>query len=197
MSMNVNSITKTCLQTAMIGTLLISGLSNAKNQGYEQNLSLHGISFKVSCPNQGSLNKLTITPSGLEIDNSVIERNIDGLVTDSEIGDLNGDGSPELYIYVHSAGSGTYGDVVAYSANNKKSLSGIYLPPLADDKKNSAGYMGHDEFTLVEGVLARRFPLYKPGDSNANPTGGMRNLTYKLTMGEASWVLKLDQSTDF
>lgn len=197
--MKINSIQKTCLQTSIVCFLLMSS-SHAENnnvQGFEQSLSLQGISFKVSCPNKGSINKLTITPSGLEIDNAVIEQEIDGGVTGAEIGDINSDGSPEIYIYVHSAGSGTYGDVIAYSANNKKSLSGIYLPPLTDDKKNSAGYMGHDEFTLVENTLARRFPLYKEGDSNANPTGGMRDLTYKLTQGEASWVLKLDQSTDY
>lgn len=199
--MNFNSIKKTCLQTSVVCFLLMNSSSHAEStngqSGFEQSLSLQGISFKVSCPNQGSINKLTVTPSGLEIDNSVIEKQIDGSVTGAEIGDINNDGSPEIYVYVHSAGSGTYGDVIAYSANNKKSLSGIYLPPLMDDKKNSAGYMGHDEFTLVENVLARRFPLYRDGDSNANPTGGMRNLTYKLTPGEASWVLKLDQSHDY
>jgi hypothetical protein len=195
--MKLHSITKSCTQAAIIPFLLMSNLSNAESPGYEQSLSLQGITFKISCPNHGSLNKLTIVPSGLEIDNPVIEKDIDGSVTGAEIGDINSDGSPEIYIYVHSAGSGAYGDVVAYSANNKKSLSGIYLPPLTDDKKNSAGYMGHDEFTLVENVLARRFPVYKQGDANANATGGMRDLTYKLTQGEASWVLKLDQSTDF
>ncbi len=195
--MKSHSITRTCLQTSIICILLTSNVSNAENQGYEQNLSLQGISFKISCPNQGSLNKLTIIPSGLEIDNSVIEKDIDGTVTSAEIGDINSDGSPEIYIYIHSAGSGSYGDVIAYSANNKKSLSDIYLPPLSDDKKNSAGYMGHDEFTLVENVLARRFPVYKQGDTNAKPTGGIRDLTYKLTQGEASWVLKLDQSNDY
>jgi len=195
--MKSHSITRTCLQASIICILLTSNVSNAENQGYEQNLSLQGISFKISCPNHGSLNKLTITPSGLEIDNSVIEKDIDGTVTSAEIGDINSDGSPEIYIYIHSAGSGSYGDVIAYSANNKKSLSDIYLPPLSDDKKNSAGYMGHDEFTLVENVLARRFPVYKQGDTNAKPTGGIRDLTYKLTQGEASWVLKLDQSNDY
>lgn len=197
MDMRLNSITKTCLQTAMTGILLMSGWSHAENQGYAQTLSLQGISFKLSCPNQGSLNKLTITPSGLTIDNAVIQRDIEGTVTGAEIGDLNSDGSPEIYVYVNSAGSGSYGDVIAYSANNKKSLSGIYLPPLTNDKKNSTGYMGHDEFTLVENFLGRRFPVYKPGDTNANPTGGMRDLNYKLTQGEASWVLKLDRSTDY
>ena len=53
--------------------------------------------------------------------------------------DINEDGSPELYIYVKSAGSGSYGSLAAYSANRRKSLSEIYLPPLTDDKALSQG----------------------------------------------------------
>ena len=46
--------------------------------------------------------------------------------------DINADGSPEIYVYVTSAGSGSYGSLVAYSANRRKSLSEIYLPPIAE-----------------------------------------------------------------
>lgn len=163
-------------------------------KGYEQVFELHGITFHITCPNQGSINQLEIVPGGLAIDNPVIRREIDGAVTGAEIADMNKDGSPEIYIYVHSAGSGTYGDLVAYSVNNRKSLSGIYLSPLMDDAKNSKGYMGHDTFAVVENRLIRRFPLYNEGDSNANPTGGIRQLQYKLVAGEASWILKLEDS---
>ena len=111
--------------------------------------------------------------------------------------DLNGDGSPEIYTYINSAGSGSYGTLVAYAANDKKSLSEIYLPPLVDDKENSRGYMGHDEFAVVESYLVRRFPVYLKGDINANPTGGTRQLQYKLKQGEASWVLELKKSISY
>ncbi len=164
--------------------------------GFDQVLELQGIAFHVTSPNEGSINQLEIIPSGLEIDNTVIKREIDGTVTGAEVADLNADGSPEIYVYINSAGSGTYGSLVAYSSNNRKSLSEIYLPPLTDDKKNSAGYMGHDEFAVVESSLARRFPVYKKGDTNAQPTGGTRQLQYKLKQGEASWVLELDKSTN-
>lgn len=36
----------------------------------------------------------------------------------------------------------------------------------------------------------RRFPIYKSGDSNANATGGERQICYKLFSGEASWILR-------
>jgi hypothetical protein len=34
-------------------------------------------------------------------------------------------------------------------------------------------------------------------DSNANPTGGMRQLQYKLVPGEASWLLELDKVVEY
>jgi len=186
---------KACFFAAAL--LLTPCLVNAGDtvKGFDQVFNLQGITFHVTCPNEGSLNQLEIVPTGLEIDNSVIKQEIDGSVTGAEVADLNGDGSPEIYIYVNSAGSGTYGSLVAYSTNNKKSLSDIYLPPLEDDAENSKGYMGHDEFTVIESSLARRFPIYKKGDSNAEPTGGMRQLQYKLIAGEATWQLKLVKST--
>jgi hypothetical protein len=85
------------------------------------------------------LNRLRIEPKGLKSGNQVIERDIDGTVAGAEVADLNVDGSPELYVYVTSAGSGSYGSLVAYAANKMKSLSEIYLPPLQDDPKASKG----------------------------------------------------------
>ena len=165
--------------------------------GFEQTFELQGIGFKVSSPNNSLDNMLVIQPSGLEIDNSTREVEIDGRVTSAEIADLDGNGWPEIYVYVVSGGSGSYGSLVAYAVNNGKSVSGIYLPTLNDDKVNSVGYMGHDEFAVVESVFARRFPVYLENDSNSSPSGGIRQLQYKLTMGEASWVLKLDRAIDF
>jgi uncharacterized protein len=175
----------------------IQDRSGSTSNGFDKVLKLEGITFYVKATNEGSLNQLTITPSGLSIVNDVIKQEIDGSVTGAEVADINADGSPEIYVYVNSAGSGSYGSLVAYSSNNKKSLTGIYMPPLEDDKKNSVGYMGHDEFAVVESSFARRFPIYKKGDSNANPTGGMRQLQYKLVPGEATWQLKLLNSTEF
>ena len=166
-------------------------------KGFDKVLKLQGITFHVQATNKGSLNQLTITPSGLEIVNDVIKQEIDGSVTGAEVADINADGSPEIYVYITSAGSGSYGSLVAYSANNKKSLSEIYLAPLEDDKKNSVGYMGHDEFTIIENSFARRFPIYNEGDANCCPKGGTRQLQYKLVPGEATWQLKLVQSNTY
>ena len=163
--------------------------------GFEQVLQLQGISFTVNSANAGSLNTLTIQSAGLEVDNTEIVVEIDGTVSGAEIADLDGNGWPEIYVYVNSAGSGSYGSLVAYAVNNGKSLSGIYLPPISDDKVSSAGYMGHDEFAVTGSVLTRRFPIYLEGDTNSKPSGGMRQIQYKLTQGEASWVLKPGRAT--
>jgi len=164
---------------------------------FDQTLELQGIRFRVVSANEGSINTLRIVPSGLEIVNRPIEQEIDGTVTAAEVADINADGSPEIYVYVTSAGSGSYGSLVAYAANRRKSLSQIYLPPLADNKTASQGYMGHDEFAIVEGTLVQRFPLYRDGDPNNRPTGGTRQLQYKLVPGEAGWILKLDRTVDY
>jgi hypothetical protein len=161
-----------------------------QTNGFEKRLTLQGVSFRVSCPNAGSINRLRIQPEGLKSDNSVIERDIEGTVTNAEVADLNVDGSPELYVYVTSAGSGSYGSLVAYAANKGKSLTEIYLPPIEESKKAAKGYMGHDEFAVVKNSLIRRFPLYKSTDINAAPTGGTRQIQYKLKAGEASWILQ-------
>lgn len=164
---------------------------------FDKALELQGIRFRVTGTRVGEMNTLTIVPAGLQIDNSPIVRPIDGTIANAEVADLNGDGSPEIYVYVTSAGSGSYGTLVAYGANNRKSLSEIYLPHLLDDRELAHGYMGHDEFAVLEGRLGRRFPLYRDGDINARPTGGMRQIQYRLVPGEAGWLLKVDRVMEF
>lgn len=149
-----------------------------------------GITFHVTSPNEGSINEVTITPSGLEVDNSPVTVEIDGTVTGVEVGDLNNDGSPEIYVYATSAGSGSYGSLLAYATNNRKSMTPIYLPPVEENPEASPGYMGHDEFAVIESSLVQRFPIYLEGDTNAQPTGGTRQVQYRLEPGEAGWVLR-------
>ena len=168
-----------------------------KPSGFNKSFTLQGITFDIHASQHGSMNILTIKPSGLEIDNRMVVHKIDGNVTNTEIEDLNSDGSPEVLVYISSAGSGSYGSVIGYSVNNQKSMSQIYLPPIEDNQEISAGYMGHDEFAIIETTFARRFPGYREGDTNSNPTGGIRQVQYKLVDGEASRVFKVDKVVEF
>jgi hypothetical protein len=169
----------------------------APDMPFDRTLALQGISFRVRAANDSSINTLEIVPSGLQTDNSTITQQIDGQVTGAEVADLNADGSPEIYVYVSSAGSGSYGSLAAYAANRRKSLSQIHLPPVTDNKPAARGYMGHDEFAVVENTFVQRFPIYGDGDVNARPSGRTRQLQYKLRPGEAGWVLKLDRVVEY
>jgi len=45
--------------------------------------------------------------------------------------------------------------------------------------------------------LVQRFPVYKTGDTNSEPTGGMRQLQYRLVAGEAGWILEVDRVVEY
>ena len=164
---------------------------------FDKTLTLNGITFRVSAPNDSSAGTVTIVPSGLTVTNDTIIQEIDGTVVGAEIADLDVNGWPELYVFTQSAGSGSYGSVLGQAVNNGKSLSAIFLPDIAEDAKLAEGYMGHDEFAIVENSLARRFPIYAPGDTNAAPSGKMRQVSYGLVAGEAGWLLRMRDVTEF
>lgn len=170
--------------------LLTAGLGGHAwaGAGFNQTLSLQGISFHVQATGEGSQQQLTITPKGGKRSIKPISQTVEGRVVGAEVADLNSNSLPEIYVYVQSAGSGSYGQLVAYSVVNGDQLSPIDLPELTGAP--AKGYQGHDEFSVVEGCLVRRFPIYKPADSNARATGGLRQICYKLRNGEAGWILR-------
>lgn len=188
---------KTSNGMRIVAAFLVTMSASVYAADFDQTLELQGISFRVQASDKGSINTLTIKTKGLKSDNRLITREINGKVTEAEVADLNADGSPEILVYTMSAGSGSYGSLVGYATNHKKSLSQIYLPDLMDDKEASTGYMGHDEFSVVETRLARRFPIFRPGDTNTSSTGGLRQLYYELSPGERRWMLKLDEIVNF
>ena len=149
---------------------------------FSKKLTLQGIRYEIKAVGHGSVSKLTVLPSGLKLYNDSILLEVDPIVG-AEIEDLDRDGFPELLIYTQSAGSGSYGNVIGFSPNKGKSLSQIYFPELDKNAPAMKGYMGHDEFAIVENSLVRRFKIY---DSNAKPTAKIRQLEYHLKLGEAS-----------
>jgi hypothetical protein len=178
--------------------LYVVAASDAQaGSAFSTELGLQGFAFEVSATNEGSINQLTIIPQGLIGQSDPISVEIDGTVSGAEIDDLDGNGFPEIYIYVTSAGSGSYGSLVGYAVNDGQSLSEIYLPQVADDPEQSIGYMGHDAFAVVEGTFVQSFPIYLQTDSNAQPSGKTRQLQYKLAPGEAGWRLDLDKVIEY
>lgn len=161
-------------------------------------LNLQDVGFNISSIEKDGKNTLTIFTFGLKEHEYNETFDIEGEdVINAEVEDLNSDGSPELFVYTRSVGSGSYGNVYAFSVNNKKSMSEVYFQPTAENSKINKGYMGHDEFSLVENTLGQRFPIYKEGDTNAEPTGGTRQVSYRLVEGEAMRKLEVDKITDY
>ena len=154
---------------------------------FNSTLSLQGVTFVVQCPNGPEGNTVTITPTGLLGDNTPMSDHIEGTVMGAEIADLNADGSPEVYVYIRT-GPDSRGSVIAYGANQKKSLSRIFVPDLSGDPKAAAGYTGSDGFAVVENKFVRRFPV---------GGGKIRQIQYKLVPGEAGWKLQQEKVTEY
>jgi hypothetical protein len=118
---------------------------------------------------------------------------IEGTVINAEIEDMNADGFPEVLIYTRNPEDHDKGTVIGFSVNNGKSISQIYFPPVEDNPDANAGYLGEDEFTIVETTLAHRFPVYE----NGTPTGTTRQIQYKLEDGEASRRFRVDKIVEY
>ena len=190
-----NSSDKTLENKTVIkkDSITIPSETKSTKPTFSKKLALNTIAFEINVTDK----KLSIQPSGLTIDNAKISKEIEGTVTNAEIGDLNGDGFPEILVYITSDGSGSYGSIVGYSVNDGKSMSEIFMPDIFNNPKASKGYMGHDEFAIVENSFCQRFKTYNPQDSNSNPTGKTRQIQYKLKEGENSRVFVVDKIIEY
>lgn len=176
-------------QLSAAALLLATALPGSAWAGaaFHRTLAQQGVSFRIQATGEGSQQQLTITTSGARTIKP-IRQTVNGRVVGAQVADLNGNGMPEIYVFVQGAGSGSYGELVAYAVTSGTDLSPIYLQELSGAV--AEGYQGHDQFEVVEGCLVRRFPLYTSGDTNAKATGGERQICYKLIPGEASWMLR-------
>ena len=166
----------------------VVGQSPVMAAPFKQSLALQGVNFSVISSGDGSQQILLVTTTGKGKRWPVIRETVDGEVVGSEVQDFNRDGLPELLVYVTSAGSGSYGSVLSWVTTKNGTLLPINMSELGG--QTAKGYQGHDSFAVVEDTLSRRFPIYKPGDTNAKPSGGLRQVNYKLVPGEASWQWK-------
>ena len=121
---------------------------------------------------EGSLRNTKLELVGNSQTRTVELKDIDP-ISDVKVTDLNGDGTEEIFLVTTNAGSGSYGTLYGYSS---KALAPIKVPEIKNDK----GYMGHDVFTFEAKRILRSHPIYKEGDSNANPTGGKFSVGYTL-----------------
>ncbi|MBK8323547.1 MAG: hypothetical protein IPL06_12595 [Betaproteobacteria bacterium] len=173
-------------------SLVVSVTGTPGPVAFGKKLEKDGISFAVSSPNVAKGNEVRVVPQGLEIVNDAVSLPVEGRAFDADVADLDGDNSPEVYVFVRDAQDRM--TVAAWSANKRKSLSTIFLPPLAQFKGAAEGYRGGD-FMMISGQrLVHTFPIH---GADGKPTGKRRQLDYKLVPGEASWQLVLDRMGEF
>lgn len=114
-------------------------------------------------------------------------------VSNIVIADIDANGFDEIYLITESVGSGSYSNIIGYASNKDKSLTPIYIPEISDKDELFNGYIGHDTYIFHKNKIIRKFPIYKDGDSNAEPTGGTQEIIYLLKKGEASWQLEIER----
>ncbi|MFK5878218.1 MAG: hypothetical protein QM478_01845 [Flavobacteriaceae bacterium] len=144
-----------------------------------------------------STTSITIQTNGFENDDMINLDDIDP-ISFMQLADLDQNGFDEIYIITQATGSGNYLNVIGYASNRDKSFTPIYFPELVDSDFDKGalfeGYMGHDSFFIQEDKLVRKFPVYLENDTNNNPTGGEKEISYLLKQGEASWQLKVQKT---
>jgi len=161
-------------------------------------LNIQNVGFNISVTREKNTNLLTIFTFGLEVKEYNETLNISNeKVINAEVEDFDMDGSPELFIYTESLSKEKYGNVYAFSVNNKKSMSPIYFEKTLTNNKINQGYKGNDTFTLIEQTLGQRFPIYKQGNEENKPSGGIRQVLYKLVKESSAKKLVIKKITEY
>ncbi|MEB3156847.1 MAG: PliI family lysozyme inhibitor of I-type lysozyme [Cyanobacteriota bacterium] len=160
---------------------------------YRASLRQQDVTFEINATDEGSIQLLQVRAKRGRRPYRPVKQELIGQVVEANAADLDGDGHPELVVSVRSVGSGSYGSVQAWSAGPGRRLEPIALPDLSGPLLE--GYQGHDRFELTPRGLVRRFPLYAPGDTRANPSGGQREILYALQRGPDGLVFVPQRGT--
>ncbi len=156
-------------------------------------LTFRQYQFEISTGESGAVRELVIKASRDGKQLIVIRQKTDGWVVNAEVADLDANGSPEMYVYACSYGSGAFGKIYAFQFF-PTSFDAIRTEPLLPAL--AEGYMGHDSFKIENRNMVREFPIYRAGDTNARPTGGSRKIWYELREIEKKLTLKAVEYED-
>lgn len=141
-----------------------------------------------------TLNVTVVDKNGKKIETS---QPIDGDVVKAEAGDLDMDGYPEVFIYMHPKSNTQEMTLIGFSSNKGKSLSQIYFPAKNEYPKYYQNFVEDNEFAIVESSLVERFPLFDKKGKELKPNGKYKQLQYKLVNGESGKKLIVTKETEF
>ena len=153
---------------------------------YAKSLRFNVYNFTIATADSGAVRDLTVTAYRGSLLLTTFRVRVDGAVAGAEVADLDNNRFPELYVYSISNGSGSFGRVYAWQfLPERKADIGLVNWPQAVDN----GYMGHDKLWVERSVLCRSYPVFRPGDGNAEPTGGTRMVRYQLKPAGSQFAL--------
>lgn len=169
----------------------------AQTQRIDTTLKLGKSGYQVRCSNKDAeKNSINIRPVGFDKEARESIMNIKGRIIELSIEDLNNDGYPELVIYCRSGVHGDFVDAYTVISLSNKAFMAVGLPDVLLDAKTRDGYRGHDGYTLLEGRLMRKFPIYKASDTDS-ASGGNRIITYVLSGSEnTGYKFVVERSVD-
>lgn len=156
-------------------------------------LNLQNVGFNISSIYKNGKTQLTVFTFGLTNDFNETMNIQNEIVISAEVDDLDRDGSPELVVFTKDSLSNSKANLHAFSVNNKRSMSAVFFEPTVDNQKMNTGYNGQAEFTLMEGNLVQRFPVFE----NNVKTNKVRQIQYKLQHGEASKKFVAMKQTEY
>ena len=153
---------------------------------YGKVLRFNIYTFTVTAADSGAVRDLTVKAYRGELLLTNFHTRIDGAVAGADVADLDNNRFPELYVYSTSSGSGSFGRVYGWQ---------FLLERKADIQltnwrlRAADGYMGHDSLWVEDSILCRKYPVYRSGDANAEPSGGTQMLRYRLRPAGENYAL--------
>ena len=149
------------------------------------------ISYTAQVPTSKTL---IITPSGLKNTNESITLDITGYeIRNIEIGDLDRDSYPELFIYLQALDGSNFTKFIGYSPTKDQILHEILSINIEEDILSNASFQGNNDMAIVENTFVQRFPIYAQGEL----TDKTKQLQYKLTQKGNRKELVLDKAFEY
>lgn len=167
----------TVILTSTAGQSFVPKVAQSPLVVFKKTLNFQKYRFEVVTTAKGAVRDLVLQVFNNQQFLITIRQKTDGTITNAEVADLDRNGSPEVYLYSCTYGSGSFGKVYSFQFF-PDSFDAIRTEPLTSAQAD--GYMGHDAFKIENGLLVRKFPVYRPGDANAQPSGGTRTILYEL-----------------
>lgn len=142
--------------------------------------------FSITAPDTGQVREMIVKAYRGESLLTSFHVKVDGAIVGAEVTDLDKNRFPELFVYSTSDGSGSFGRVYGWQflPDRKADITLVNWQLAATD-----GYMGHDSLWAEPGILCRKYPVYRSGDTNAQPSGGYQMKRYRLQPASTAFRL--------